>query len=155
MEERSIGFEPVFDEKSRILILGSFPSVLSRKGGFYYGNKQNRFWSMLADAFACPIPVTNEQKRELVLSRGIALWDIVTDCEIKGSMDADIRNYEVADLYEILNKTDIEKILINGAKAYEIFSAHYPELLNRAVKMPSTSSANVRYDKSKWLKELV
>lgn len=155
MEERSIGFEPVFNDKSRILILGSFPSVLSRKGGFYYGNKQNRFWSMLASAFDCDMPVTNDQKRELVLSRGIALWDIVTDCEIKGSMDADIKNYEVADLYKILNIADIEKIVLNGSKAYEIFSARYPELLDKAIKMPSTSSANVRYDKSKWLKELV
>ncbi len=155
MEERSVGFEPVFNRESRILILGSFPSVLSRKGGFYYGNKQNRFWSVLAAAFGCEIPITNEQKRELVLSHGIALWDIVTECEIKGSMDANIKNYAVADLNEVLFNADIKKILLNGAKAYEIFSARYPRLLNIAVKMPSTSSANVRFDINKWLKELV
>ncbi len=155
MEERSVGFEPVFNRESRILILGSFPSVLSRKGGFYYGNKQNRFWKVLAAAFGCEIPITNEQKRELVLSHGIALWDIVTECEIKGSMDANIKNYAVADLNEVLFNADIKKILLNGAKAYEIFSARYPRLLNIAVKMPSTSSANVRFDINKWLKELV
>lgn len=154
MKERSVGFEPVFNEESRILILGSFPSVLSRKGGFYYGNRQNRFWRVLAVAFECETPITNEQKRELVLRRGIALWDIVTECEIKGSMDANIKNYVVADLYEVLNNADIKKILLNGAKAYEIFSAHYPELSNIAVKMPSTSSANVRFDMTNWLKEL-
>ncbi len=155
MEERTVGFEPVFNRESRILILGSFPSVLSRKGGFYYGNRQNRFWRVLAAAFGCEAPVTNEQKRELVLSRGIALWDIVTECEIKGSMDANIKNYAVADLNEVLLNADIKKILLNGAKAYEIFSARYPELLDIAVKMPSTSSANVRFDINKWLKELV
>ncbi len=155
MEDKSVGFEPVFNRESKILILGSFPSVLSRKGGFYYGNNQNRFWKVLAAFFGCEIPVTNEQKRELVLKHGIALWDIVTECEIKGSMDANIKNYAVADLSEVLNHADIKKILLNGAKAYEIFSAHYPRLLDIAVKMPSTSSANVRFDINKWLKELV
>lgn len=150
-----MGFEPVFDANSKILILGSFPSVLSRKGGFYYGNKQNRFWTMLASAFGCEKPNTNEEKRELALSHGIALWDIVTECEIKGSMDADIKNYAVADLTRVLNASRIEKILLNGARAYEIFCAHYKELINIAKRMPSTSSANVRFDMEKWIKELL
>ena len=128
--------------------------MLSRKGGFYYGNKQNRFWSVLACAFNCEKPVTNEEKRDLVLRHGIALWDIVTECEIKGSMDADIKNHVVADLYTVLSQTKIRKILLNGSKAYEIFCANYPRLMGMAKKMPSTSSANVRFDMNEWIKEL-
>ncbi len=150
---RATGFDPVFDTKSRLLILGSFPSVLSRKGGFYYGNRQNRFWRVLSSAFDCPLPTDNEQKRALVLSHGIALWDIVTECEIEGSMDADIRNYVVADL-GWLKETNIRKILCNGAKSFEIFSKNYPELMKSAKKMPSTSSANAKFDESVWKEEL-
>lgn len=148
------GFEPVFDRNSRLLILGSFPSVLSRAGGFYYGNKQNRFWRTLAFAFDCPLPQSNEQKRELVISHNIALWDIVTECDIIGSMDADIKNYTVADLSLVLAHADIKKILLNGAKSYEIFRKNYPHLIGIAEKMPSTSSANVSFDGVIWQKEL-
>lgn len=148
------GFMPVFDRRSRLLILGSFPSVLSRKGGFYYGNKQNRFWRTLSFAFDCRLPETNEQKRELVLKHGIALYDIVTECEIEGSMDTAIKDYAVADLSVILGEAKIEKILCNGAKSYEIFCKFYPELVGIAKKMPSTSSANVAFDGSVWQKEL-
>ena len=150
---RFSGFEPVFDGKSKILILGSFPSVISRAGSFYYGNKQNRFWNMLSIALGCEKPITVLDKRELVLGHGIALWDIVAECEIKGSMDADIKDYVVADLYKILDHAPIQKILLNGGKAYEIFVKTYPELVAKAKKMPSTSSANVRYDQAMWLKE--
>ena len=150
---RFSGFEPVFDGKSKILILGSFPSVISRAENFYYGNKQNRFWGMISVALDCEKPTTVEAKRELVLSHGIALWDIVTECKIKGSMDADIKDYVVADLYKVLNHAPIQKILLNGGKAYEIFVKHYPALVDIAKKMPSTSSANVRYREDQWLKE--
>ena len=148
------GFEPVFDSISEILILGSFPSVKSRAENFYYGNRQNRFWAMLATAFDCEVPTSVPEKRALVLTHKLALWDIVTSCSIKGSMDADIRDYEVADLHVVMNGANIKKILLNGSKAYEIFIKHYPELGGIAKKMPSTSSANVRYDREVWLKEL-
>lgn len=151
---RAQGFLPVFDGNSTILILGSFPSVISRKVEFYYGNKQNRFWKMLASAFEVPLPETVDAKRELVLSRGIALWDIVTSCEIEGSMDADIKDYTVADLGIVLGAAPIKKILLNGAKAYGIFADNYPELVGLAKRMPSTSSANVGFSYDVWLEEL-
>lgn len=151
---KAMGFAPVFDDKSEILILGSFPSVLSRKNGFYYGNKQNRFWRTLSGAFGCETPSNNDEKRAFVLEKGIALWDIVTECEIEGSMDADIRNYKVADLGVILRQASIRKILCNGAKSYEIFIESYPHLKGIARKMPSTSSANARFDAEVWEKEL-
>lgn len=152
---RFVGFEPVFDGNSKTLILGSFPSVISRRDGFYYGNKQNRFWRTLATVFGADVPKDNDEKREFVLSRGIALWDIVCECEIVGSMDKDIREFVVADLDVILSKARIEKILLNGGTAYKIFASAYGELLPIARKMPSTSSANPRFDLAVWQKELL
>ncbi len=148
------GFKPVFDGNSKILVLGSFPSVKSRAEGFYYGNRQNRFWKTLSAAFGKEPPTSIEEKRSLLLGCGVALWDIVSRCEIDGSMDANIKDYSVAELRIVLDKTHIEKILCNGAKAYEIFSKNYPELLYMAKKMPSTSPANVRFDEALWRKEL-
>ena len=151
---RYFGFEPIFNDKSTILILGSFPSVKSREEQFYYGNKQNRFWKMLATAFNSDVPTTVEEKREMVLSHGLALWDMVNSCSIKGSMDADIKDYTVADLSKVLSVAPIKKILLNGGKAYEIFAKNYPHMLDIVKKLPSTSSANVRYNQDLWLKEL-
>lgn len=151
---RFVGFDPVYDQNSKILILGSFPSVISRKEGFYYGNKQNRFWKMIAKAFDVEIPTSIEQKRNLALANNIALWDIVCECEIKGSMDKDIKNYKVIDISKILDKANIKKILLNGETAYKIFIKNYPYLSSIAVKMPSTSSANVKFDLDAWIKEL-
>lgn len=152
---RFSGFEPVFDCSSKILILGSFPSVKSREEGFYYGNKQNRFWDVLATAYGQKKPTNVEDKSKMLLDNGIALWDIVTECDIVGSMDTDIKDYTVADLSIVLLYADIKKILLNGKKAYEIFCENYPKYICIAKKMPSTSSANVRFDKVEWLKELI
>lgn len=146
------GFPPVYDKNSKILILGSFPSVKSRETEFYYGNKQNRFWKMLFE-FLGESANTVEEKKLLCLKSGVALWDIVDSCEIKGSSDADIKNYKLVDLNEVLNKTDIKRILCNGTKAYELTLSAYNGNV-AAVKMPSTSPANVRFDKDVWLAEL-
>lgn len=147
------GFAPVYDANSKILILGSFPSVKSRAENFYYGNKQNRFWKMLSTAFDAPLPQTVEEKKALCLSNGIALWDVVDSCEIKGSMDADIENYELVDLTAFLRDKNITKILCNGAKAYELTLSVYSGSVP-VYKMPSTSPANVRFDQSAWLTQL-
>lgn len=109
---------------------------------------------MLATAFNSDVPTTVEEKRDMVLSHGLALWDMVTSCSIKGSMDADIKDYTVADLSKVLSVAPIKKILLNGGKAYEIFAKNYPHMLVFAKKLPSTSSANVRYNQDLWLKEL-
>jgi len=148
------GFEPFYDENSLILILGSFPSVKSREVSFYYGNKQNRFWKMLSDFFGMPIETVDE-KKNLLFKNKIALWDIVTKCEIIGSMDSAIKNYSVADVLSLLAAApDIKKILINGQTANKIFTKNFPELSGIAVCLPSTSPANTRFDKFVWLKEL-
>ena len=62
--KRKIGFAPVYDAESRVLILGSFPSVKSREIDFYYGNKQNRFWKFLCGYFKEEIPQTTEGKKD-------------------------------------------------------------------------------------------
>ena len=151
--EKFYGFEPVFDSNSRVLILGSFPSVKSREAEFYYGNKQNRFWRTLCEAFGEQTVETVEDKKRLCLRHGIALWDIVASCEIKGSMDADITNYELVNLERVLKNCNVEKILCNGATSYKLTKSVYNGGIP-VYKLPSTSSANVRFDKSVWLEHL-
>lgn len=147
------GFPPVFDANSKVLVLGSFPSVKSRAEGFYYGNKQNRFWKTLCQAFDVPPVDTIQQKKQLCLNYGIALWDIVDCCTIKGSMDADITNYRLVDLSVVLGNCNITKILCNGQKAYDLTVSAYKGDIP-VYKMPSTSPANARFDKNVWLTQL-
>ena len=147
------GFEPVYDSDSRVLILGSFPSVKSRETDFYYGNKQNRFWRTLCEAFDCPLVTTVEEKKHLCLNNGLALWDIVESCEIQGSMDADITDYTLVDLSRVLSKCAIEKILCNGTTAYKLTKTVYNGEIP-VYKLSSTSPANPRFNKAEWLQHL-
>ena len=124
------GFLPFFDENSEILILGSFPSVISRETNFYYGNKQNRFWKVLAEAFGEPAPETIGEKQALLKNHKIALWDVVAECEITGSLDSTIKNYKVADITQVLDKANVKKIILNGGKAKEIFLKNFMHILN-------------------------
>ncbi|MCR4576403.1 MAG: DNA-deoxyinosine glycosylase [Clostridiales bacterium] len=138
---------PVFDENSRILILGSFPSVKSRQAAFFYGHPQNRFWKVLANVFNEEVPETVPQKNEFLLSNRVALWDVIGACEIEGSSDASIRNVTVNDLGLILAKADIKRIYVNGKTAYRYFLKYTKPLIGReAVCLPSTSPANAAWD---------
>ena len=114
-----MGFPPVYNEKAKVLILGSFPSVKSREIHFYYGNKQNRFWKMLCGYFQSEIPATNEEKRTFLLSKGVALWDIATACDIDGSADNSIKNAKIANLQPIFEKAKLQSILLKGTLAYQ------------------------------------
>ncbi len=139
-------FPPVWDEKSRVLILGSLPSVRSREEGFYYGHPQNRFWRVLAAVFGAPIPATVEEKRTLLLSHGLALWDVIASCRIEGSADASIREAEANDVAGLLRRCPIERIYANGQTAGKL----YHRLLEAAVGLPavvlpSTSPANAAW----------
>ena len=146
------GFEPVFDSNSKILVLGSFPSVKSREESFYYGNKQNRFWRVLSEFYGIEAETISD-KINLCLNSRIALWDIVASCQIKGSMDTDITNYTLVDLSYVLDKCSITKILCNGSKAYQLTTSAYHGSIP-VIKMPSTSPANVRFDKTVWFDNL-
>lgn len=139
----SHGFEPVYDGNSRILVLGSFPSVKSRENSFYYGHPQNRFWKLMARLLDEPVPSTIEEKKLLLLSRGIAIWDVVAACDIKGSSDSSIRNVIPADINRVLRAANITTIIANGDTAYKLYRKYCePHTGREAVKCPSTSPAN-------------
>lgn len=131
------GFDPVFDERSRVLVLGSFPSVLSRENAFYYGNPQNRFWRVIAACVGVPVPPNEgdalpggipaslaasiEAKRELLLGHGIALWDVIESCDIKGSSDASIKNVVPARIERIVGSAHIGVVFCNGGTAGRLY----------------------------------
>ena len=108
---------PVYNEHSRILILGSFPSVKSREAGFFYGHPQNRFWKVLANVFQAEVPGTIEEKKAFLLEHRIAVWDVIGQCEITGSSDSSIRNVVPNPISKILETTKIEQIIVHGKKA--------------------------------------
>jgi len=138
--------EPVYDKDSKILILGSFPSVKSRETGFYYGHPQNRFWKVLASLFNEDLPHTNEDKKEFLLRNHIAVWDVIGSCEIEGSSDSSIRNAVVNDIDQILQRADIIKICVNGKTAERIYNRYIRSVIGReAVCLPSTSPANAAW----------
>lgn len=139
-------FPPVFDENSRVLILGSFPSVKSREVSFYYGNPQNRFWRVLAALFGGDVPSTVEEKRAFLLSHGIALWDVIASCDIVGSDDSSIKNALPNDVKSLVAKTRVERVFTNGGTAHRLYRAHLErEVGIEAAALPSTSPANASY----------
>lgn len=148
MERHNI--DPVYDTRSRVLILGSFPSVKSREQQFFYGHKQNRFWRTLAAVLGCAVPATIPEKKEMLLAHGIALWDVIASCEIKGSSDASIRQVAPNDIGKILKEADIRAIYANGAKAFELYRRYvYPLTGREALRLPSTSPANAACSQGK------
>lgn len=138
--------EPIFDKNSKILILGSFPSVKTREVGFYYGNKYNRFWKVLENLYGEKITETKEAKIDFLLKEKIALWDVIYKCDIVGSSDSSIKNVIPSDLEFILENSKIEKIFCNGNKSFELYKKYQEERTKiKAEKLPSTSPANARY----------
>ena len=148
--QRETGFPPVYNKDSRVLILGSFPSVKSREIAFYYGHKQNRFWRTICGYFHEEIPQTTEEKLEFLLRNRIALWDIALSCDIVGSADSSIKNAEIADLSEIFSTAKIEKIFLNGNLAYQLFLKKYANIDIPYQKLTSTSPANPRFSAQIW-----
>ena len=155
----SHGFDPVFDDRSRILVLGSFPSVLSRKNEFYYGNPQNRFWRVVAACAGAPEPQTIAEKKALLLAHRIALWDVIEECDIKGSSDASIKNVVPAHVERILERAAIDAVVCNGATAGRLYKRYlqYKVGLDACV-LPSTSPANAAWGlerlTARWRDEL-
>lgn len=156
------GFEPVFDERSRILVLGSFPSVLSRANAFYYGNPQNRFWRVMAVCLGVPVPPNEGDplasgepatldasiavKRAMLLNGGVALWDVIESCDIKGSSDASIKNVVPAHIGRIADAAPIEVVICNGGTAGRLYKRYLQERTGlSAVVLPSTSPANAAW----------
>lgn len=139
-------FEPVYDDASEILILGTMPSVRSREQNFYYGHKQNRFWKVIAGITNNEEPKTIPEKKKLLLASHIAIWDVVKECEIIGSSDSSIRNVKVNDVEGLLKRSAIRKVAANGRKAAELYNRYLYNLTGREIiVMPSTSPANAAY----------
>lgn len=149
------GFEPVYNSQSRILILGSFPSVSSRANDFYYANPQNRFWRTLETIFNKPIDKDVYSKIKFLHQHNIALWDIVASCTVVGSSDSTIKPVEIANLNMIIDSANIDKILCNGKKAYYLTNKYYRDLHIPIIYLPSTSPANTRFDINLWTRELI
>ena len=154
MRQEMHEIEPVYNEKSKILILGSFPSVKSREGKFFYHHPQNRFWKVLAGILGSAVPETIEEKKEFLLQNHIAVWDVIASCEIEGSSDSSIRNVIPNDLNKILSTANIEHIYTNGGTASKLYRKYcYAQTQMEDVKLPSTSPANVAYSLEKLMEE--
>ncbi|MGN1419731.1 MAG: DNA-deoxyinosine glycosylase [Acutalibacteraceae bacterium] len=136
---------PLFDEHSKTLILGSFPSVKSREVAFFYGHRQNRFWRVLAALYKQPTPQTTEEKKKLILENQLALWDVVASCDVQGSADSSLKNVKPNDLGIILQTAKIERIFTNGKTAFNLYNKFLlKETGIEAVCLPSTSPANAK-----------
>ena len=157
-ETQTHPFKPIFDENSKILILGSFPSVVSRKFGFYYANPQNHFWRVLAQILNAPPPASTEEKIKFLLAHRIAIYDAAISCEIKGSSDAKMTAVVPANLKSIFGGARIAQVFANGGKAHEICEKYLKtQILNATgkgpVKLPSTSSANANFSFERLVRE--
>ena len=153
-------FEPVFDEKSNVLILGSFPSIKSREEQFYYGHPQNRFWEILSNLSKEKLPITIEEKRAMLLRNHIAIWDVVASCDIIGSSDSSIKNVEPAPINNILKQAPIQRIYVNGGTAYKLYKKYCEKETKReAINLPSSSPGNAAWSLERltdyWGKELL
>ena len=145
-------FGPLFSENSRILILGSFPSVKSREQQFFYGHPQNRFWKVIAALYGEEPPADIPQKKELILNHGLALWDSIASCVVTGSSDASIRDVQPNDLRIILDRCPIERIYCNGRKSHEMYEKYIrPGTGREAACLPSTSPANAQWSLEKLI----
>ena len=144
--------KPVYDKNSKILILGSFPSVKSREEGFFYGHKQNRFWKVVSRIFEEEEPESIEEKKSLLIRNKIALWDVIQSCDIVGSSDSSISNVVPNDLSIILSTADIKAIYVNGKTAHKYYKKYTEPVIKRpAICLPSTSPANAAWSMEKLL----
>lgn len=147
-------FDPVWNSKSEILILGSFPSVKSREEMFFYGHPRNRFWTVLSRLLGVEKPADVDEKKSMLLSHHIALWDVIAECDIYGSADSSIKNAVPNDIKHILENSDIKHIFTNGATADRLYNKYiFPSTGIKAVRLPSTSPANAAKSVDNLVKE--
>lgn len=145
-------FPPLYDENSKVLILGSFPSVKSREQNFFYGHPQNRFWKVVSAVMDTDTPVTIEEKSNFLHENHIALWDVIASCDITGSSDSSIKNVVANDLTDIFKNADIRQIFVNGKTAEKYYNKYIRNTIGReAVCLPSTSPANAGWSVEKLI----
>ncbi len=137
--------EPIYDKQSKVLILGSMPSVKSKEIGFYYGHPKNRFWKTLEAVYQETIKDDMESKIQFLNRHHIALFDVIKSCDIEGSSDSSIKNVVPNDLTSILKNSRIHTIFTTGQKAYQLYQKYiYPKTKIEAISLPSTSPANCK-----------
>ncbi|WP_414698726.1 DNA-deoxyinosine glycosylase [Peptacetobacter sp. AB845] len=146
-------FEPVYDENSKVLILGSFPSVKSREQNFYYGHPRNRFWQVISSLTETELPTTIEEKKEMLLKNNIAIWDVIKSCVIKGSSDSSIKNVVVNDIAEVVKNSKIDRIFANGDKSFKLYKKYCSYVGIEIEKLPSTSPANAAFSVERLVEE--
>ncbi len=139
--------KPFYNKDSKILILGSFPSVKSREEGFYYAHPKNRFWPVLASIFKEEIV----DKKEFLKKHNIALFDVCASCEIKGSSDASIKEVKPNDLSQILKESKIKIIFLNGKTASNLYKKYMKNIELPTITLPSTSPANATVNLEKLI----
>ena len=145
---------PLYSKESRVLILGSFPSVKSREQAFFYGHPQNRFWRVISDIFEGPVPQTVEEKKQLILNNRLALWDVIAECEISGSSDSSIKDVVPNNIGKILSESNISAIFVNGRTAEKYYVKYTePKIGRKAVCLPSTSPANAAWSLERLCEE--
>ena len=153
MAERALQIHPIppfYDGNSKVLILGSFPSVKSREAMFFYGHPQNRYWKVIAAVCGSPVPETIPEKRAFLKEQGIAMWDVIASCTIEGSSDSSITDVVPNDLRPILEEAPIRKIFCNGTASWQYYRKYILPVTGReAQKLPSTSPANAAWSLSK------
>ncbi|MCR8968405.1 DNA-deoxyinosine glycosylase [Facklamia sp. 7083-14-GEN3] len=138
--------QPLYNEDSQILILGSFPSVKTRQYGFFYGHPQNRFWPLMGNLFKVELSTNIEERRNFLLKHRISVYDSIYQCDIVGSSDASIKNVIPSDLKVIFDKASIQQVFCNGATSYKYYQKyHAKETGIKGIKLPSTSPANARF----------
>ena len=136
--------KPIYNKSSKILILGSMPSIISRENNFYYANKSNRFWLIINSIFNINLN-TKEEKENFLLKNNIAIFDMIENCEIDGSSDSSIKNIKINNLLPILNNSNIKYIFCTGKLSYNLYQKHYKYLNLECIYLPSPSSANASY----------
>lgn len=131
--------EPIFNNDSRILILGSLPSPKSREIGMFYGHPQNRFWKIISTLFNETLPITNLQKKEFLIKHKIAVWDVVKECDIDGALDSTIKNVVVNNFDIIIKHANIQAVFTTGRTAFNLYQKHTKK---EALYLPSPSPTN-------------
>lgn len=139
-------FDAIYNKYSKILILGTFPSVKSRENAFYYGHPQNRFWKVMARLTGEAVPASIQEKKLLLLKHGIAIWDVIYSCQIEGSSDSSIKEVVPNDITSVLRESPIKRIYGNGDKACQLYNKFCKEQTGMdIIKLPSTSPANAAF----------
>ncbi len=151
---------PLYNEKAEILILGSFPSVKSREGQFFYHHPQNRFWKVMAAVLNCEIPETIEEKKQMMLSHHAAMWDVIASCDIVGSSDSSIKNVVPNNIGRLLEETEIRRIYTNGGTAHKYYQKYIHKIIGKEdIVLPSTSPANAAWSLERlietWREKLI